>query len=281
MNTTKIQLISYWSWHIFRHAPPVLYKIAKLRLLKLLKSNKSSPTQILIGTHHKVLTVYFIRVFRVFAMATGRTISVGMGEDNDLSCDIVIDHHSRFPDTTITSGARGIHVTRDPRDLLISCVYYHQKSHEPWLHVPRNEFGGLTYQQYLRSLKTFEQQLLFELEHSAASNINDMIEWCEKEHRNFYEIKYEEIVGKPAPISELSLALRSLRLDTKETELLLSLFDYFSIGGAGAKGNPHIRKPAAGQWIEQMPEVVVEQFNQMFPNAVSILGYAQDPTKHD
>ena len=121
MKRTKIQLISYWSWHIFRHAPPLLYKMAKIRLEKLLERSKSSPTQILIGTHHKVLTVYFIRVFRVFAMATGRTISVGMGEDNDLSCDIVIDHHSRFPDTANTSGARGIHVTRDPRDLLISC----------------------------------------------------------------------------------------------------------------------------------------------------------------
>lgn len=281
MTKIKLNLIFYWSWHISRHAPPLLYKIVKLRLVKLLKSNKSSPIQILIGTHHKVLTVYFIRVFRIFAMATGRTISVGMGEDNDLSCDIVIDHHSRFPDTAITSGVPGIHVTRDPRDLLISCVHYHLKSNEPWLHVPSNEFGGLTYQQYLRSLKTFEQQLLFELEHSAASNIDDMIEWCRKEHRNFYEIKYEEVVGRPVPRSQLPSAVRSLRLGAKETDLLFSLFDYFSIGGAGAKGNPHIRRPAAGQWAEQMPEVVVEHFNHIFPNAVSILGYVQEPAKHD
>ena len=55
----------------------------------------------------------------------------------------------------------------------------------------------------------------------------------------FYEIKYEEIVGKPAPISQLSSALMSLRLGAKETDLLLSLFDYFQYAGLEQKWSSH------------------------------------------
>jgi hypothetical protein len=52
-------------------------------LLSLARRNKGP--RILVGTHHKVLTVFMMQVFRDFARITDRRISVGMGDEVDYS----------------------------------------------------------------------------------------------------------------------------------------------------------------------------------------------------
>src|SRR5690349_17891469 len=56
-----------------------------------------------------------------------------------------------------------LHLVRDPRDIIISGMHYHAKSREKWLHIARDKFGGLTYQEKLNSLSTEKERYLFEI----------------------------------------------------------------------------------------------------------------------
>jgi hypothetical protein len=51
------------------------------------------------------------------------------------------------------------------------------------------------------------------------------------------------------------------------------LFDYFSVGNAGTKGNKHIRNADSGQWRKHFTPRVVARFQELFPGAVEKLGY--------
>lgn len=106
--------------------------------------------------------------------------------------DIFFQDKSYF-DFQNLSNYKGLHIIRDPRDIIVSGCFYHQKSPEKWLHIKKSKFGGLTYQDKLNSYSSFDDQLIFEMENSSRKTIQDIKNWNYNNLR-FIEIKYEDLI---------------------------------------------------------------------------------------
>ncbi|MEO1729292.1 MAG: hypothetical protein AAFR64_00975 [Pseudomonadota bacterium] len=227
--------------------------------------------KILIGTHHKALTVFMARVFRTFASITNRSWDVAGGE-HDYVRDVLIDHHSKFRFEFIEPGFSGLHIICDPRDILVSSMHYHRKADEPWLSWPVETYGWKTYQQALNDLPTDEDRLIFEIEGQTGIGIRDMLEW-DYNRPGFAELKYETPLGDKAP-ENFARAIAPWQFSDTDRELLIKLFGYFAIGGPGKKSK-HIRNATSGQWQQHFTPRVQEAFDQAFPEAVTKLGFEE------
>lgn len=273
MNDPTMKQALYWSSHIARNSPSIAG--VSVRLAIRCRANPIPEVRtILVGTHHKVLTVFLGRVFRIFARITGRTVSQSRGDLLDYNADVLLDTHSEFIFDRVREPWDGLHVIRDPRDIVVSAANYHLSAHEKWLLVPRDEFDGRTYQEQICSIGSMEERLLFELDHSAGSNIRDMLAW-NYSRPGIAEVRYEELVGAGGR-ETFAEALASWSLTRLERRVLIDLFSYFSVGNPGASNNSHIRNAGSNQWKRHFTPSVHERFEELFPGALDALGYAAD-----
>ena len=253
--------------------PPLVFAILKDGL-KLRMGRSSEPPKTLVGTHHKVLTVYMARVFRAFSVITGQSFSncrpsyPHVGYDKD----VIVDYHSAFEFEQVTVPYRGIHIRRDPRDVLVSCVLYHLKSTEGWLHEEGNwGFHGSTYQKELRALGSMEERLIFEMDHVGGNVMKQMVAW-DYAKPEFVELTYEHIVSEEG-LDYIRAELGQSKLfDEKETAVIVNLFKIFSLQGVLAKKR-HIRNPTPSQWKEHFTPKVEQEFHRRFDSALVMLGY--------
>lgn len=269
MDMKPISTRLYWAGHILRYSPGLFLHAVRSAVSARLGRRDKGP-RICIGTHHKVLTVLLARVFRSFAVITGRSYSYGTGAQLDDTADVLIDHHSAFNWSQIDDPVVGLHVTRDPRDLLVSAAFYHMKGSEAWLHEPRADLEGKSYYEHVNELEGIEQRMLFEIDNSGGNNVRQMLEWVP--HPGISETRYDKLVGEGA-IEAFTAIVDTWQMPDHERRLLVDLFRYFSLGGAGAKSTDHIRNASSGQWREHFTPAVTQRFGDVFPDALDRLGY--------
>ena len=270
MSAPTVGDLAYWGFHVASNAPSMFASTAGLAMSSRWRPGPRQH-KILVGTHHKVLTVYLGRVFRAFAAASNRGVSQGLGEKVDYSANVLLDDHSQFNLGEVASDYVGLHVRRDPRDLLVSATFYHQRANERWLHAPDPEFEGGTYANYIKSLSTLEDKMLFELNHSSGRNIREMLEWDYGNER-FVELRYEELVSHDGS-RVFEEAIERWPLSKREQMVLTGMFRYFSLAGPGVRGSRHVRNPKSGQWKEHFTPRVRSRFDELFPAAAARLGY--------
>lgn len=227
--------------------------------------------RMLVGTHHKVLTVYLSKVFLLYGGITGRSVSIGRGATADPSAAVVLDHHSHFPQHLIDGATFGLHVRRDPRDLLVSAAHYHRHADEPQLLRPRPEFDGNSYQEHVNSLSSFEEVLLFELANSGGNNVRAMLDW-DYDSSPLTELRYEDLVT-PSGSEVLAGAAEAWPIPDRDRVLLVRAFEHYSAFGGAHRRRAHVRDPRSGQWEEHFTPRVSDAFDAAFPDAVAKLGY--------
>ncbi|MEL7444657.1 MAG: hypothetical protein AAGK02_02455 [Pseudomonadota bacterium] len=260
----------HWAAHIMRNSPVLALQAGKVAIA----SRTFSPPvrkQILVGTHHKALTVFISRVFRAFASVTGRSWDISNGKKLNYSRTVLIDHQSWFDFDRVEQDYFGLHIIRDPRDLLVSSAHYHTRSDEKWLHRPMEKFGGKTYAEAIAELPSLEERMLFELRNSTGRTIRGMLDW--DYHRpGFVEMRYDQLIGKGA-VERFRQAIEAWPVSQGEKELLAGLFRYFSLGEPGTRQSKHIRNPKSGQWEEHFTPRVRSAFDAAFPKAIARLGF--------
>ena len=119
------------------------------------------PHRVLVGTHRKTGTEWMTAAFFKIREHYG--------------IDLDFQYHSQFDPEAFTQPFRGVHLIRDPRDVVISGCFFNLRSDEKWLQRPREDFQGLTYQQKINSFDSFDDQLIFEMENVAANQISAML----------------------------------------------------------------------------------------------------------
>ncbi len=258
----------YHGWYLARSERSIT--LPTLRALGISTVIRPKSPQILIGTHHKVFTVFMSRVFKSYAKITRRSISVGTGDEIDYGSDIIVDHHSQFDFSRVDHNYVGMHFRRDPRDLLISAGFYHKRSKEPQLHIASKQFGGKTYQEYVNSMETMQDVFLFELENSAGYNIQQMGEW--DYNRGFLELTYEDLVH-PEGGKRFRKAIDSWPLPTLDKNLLEHLFNYYSLFNPRAQKNQHARDPRSRQFEDHFNDELQQAFDKRFAGLPKKLGY--------
>ncbi|MEZ4557989.1 MAG: sulfotransferase domain-containing protein [Caldilineaceae bacterium] len=236
---------------------------------------KTSPRhKILIGTHHKTGTVWLSSIFYQICRRARLVYFSGTQADLPEVFDVFLQNHSRFAFERIPAHWRGLHVIRDPRDVIVSGCFYHQTSSESWLHRKRKDFGGLTYQEKINSYSSLEDQLLFEMDNVGAATIQEMVAW-DYENPAFLEVKYEDLIDD----CELFLFHRifiHLGFQSRTLPDLLKIAYSMSLFSGNLKPTGHVRSGSSGQWRRYFTPTLKHAFAQRHGDSLLALGYEQD-----
>jgi hypothetical protein len=191
---------------------------------------------------------------------------------------VFVDYHSDFPDLTLckeSCGGVGIHIVRDPRDILLSAVRFHLVSKEAWLHVRRDEFGGLTYQQKLTSYDSIEDRIRFEMDNNMMWVIRKMLSF--KRQGVFRDVHYEDLIVDEDMRLWHDISL-GLGMHGRELINSMDAFWQSSIFGdmkaeAQSGKNSHIKNAKPQQWRTQLSPVMLDEIQDRFGEEIVGLGY--------
>lgn len=247
---------------------------------------------VLIGTHHKCGTVWMQQVFSRVAELTGRRFfdvspKLVSSEERDhiiaqeiesTRGSILFEYETRFPAGLSADQCRGLHMVRDPRDMLVSATDYHAWADEPWLHEPLAELGGNTYQQTLNALENREAKQLFELtnglENSIAEPIKRMLAFDPSDV--FRTERYEDLIADQRLERWHQIALH-LGFAGRELPLVLrAVWEKSIFGDLHPQGRQRAHIQSGGKterWKADLTKPALEALEARFGQSLDALGY--------
>jgi len=238
------------------------------------KSGCKLSHKILIGTHHKTGTSWLNSIFRDICRHHSLIYYYGSQDSLPGLFDVFFQDHSIFDFHSLGVGFRGIHLIRDPRDVIISGCFYHQKSGEAWLHRPMKELQGFTYQQKINSYGNIDDKILFEMENSGRETICDMLNW-NYTRSSFYEMKYEDLI-KDTDLMLFHKLFCFLGFPGSVIPSLLAISYNNSLFSGQHRKSVHIRSGETNQWKNYFKPSHKDRFLELFGDALIRLGYEKD-----
>jgi hypothetical protein len=238
---------------------------------------------IVVATHHKTGTVWMDGVFKAIAADVGAHYVDFKAQYDQLpqaleTPFILFNHDSNFRDYSHIldrDDVRILHVIRDPRDVLISAMHYHRKSSESWLHEPVPGYDNITYQRRLKELPTKFRQYVYEMDHSTAGTVKDMVKW-QYGRSNCFEARYEDL-RQDGQMTYWSSIAEFLGFGEAEQRICRQRFWENSLfGGLSRLGNKHVRSGDVAQWKREFTPELACAFLQRFPFALRALAYEED-----
>ena len=166
---------------------------------------------------------------------------------------------------------RYVFCIRDPRDVIVSAAYYHCRSDEDWLHEPKVEFNGMTYQEKIVSLPTMQDRFKFEMAHTSLQQIRNMLK-VPHNRKDIYVTKFETLVND-SKLIEFGKIFRFLEFESEIRNALLKIAAEKSLFSGNLKKSIHIRSGTTNQWINEFSQDTLHSFKNIFGNAVVELGY--------
>lgn len=254
-------------------------------------------------THHKTGTVLFLNAFRRIASHLNVSMSIEHGQVSRLpdSSRVILFPHSLIDKSVLGHRFRGVHVRRDPRDIIVSGYLYHKRCKEPWcIAVPPRDVTHMSHavipyqrehysdewkQDYIRRLgnKSYQQNLLerneeegliWEMENCGAWTIEDLLAWDYAGDARILEITLEDVVS--AFDAQFAQVLKHIGFSDALTSECVSLIqpeNLSSMGKDRIERHPHISASSLSKWREYFTDKLEHRFRELFPNAVEQLGY--------
>lgn len=244
-----------------------------------------------VATHHKGGTVWIKRVIRTLAREMG-VPWIGIWSDRQLSKipaqgrAFLCNWAGWFPKALWDhDDFAALHVIRDPRDVLLSGCAYHQVAGvkgERFLHQPRADLDGRTYQDHLRALPDPEEKLLFEMHNKHAETLAEMRAWPYGDAR-VAELRYEDLM-QDTDTALFDSALAQLGLSDKDRAAGRKAFWDNSLFGGLAKPEQRAGRLATHvasggrlqRWQRELPRRVGRAYDRRFGDDLRALGYEQD-----
>jgi hypothetical protein len=147
-----------------------------------------------VATHHKAGTVWMNGTFSKIGEALNVRV-VNAGREPNLTLEppvILCAANAKLRSYEYVSEVgRFFHVVRDPRDIVISSMHYHCIANEKWLLRADPDLDGRTYKEAICALATPRARYAFEMSHSSARNVADMLAW---NHVRSFECRYEDLI---------------------------------------------------------------------------------------
>ena len=217
--------------------------------------------------HHKVGTVWFHNVLSAVARDFGLRLYRGDQGGLPAEADIFFQDHSRI-DRASLRRARGSHIVRDPRDVVVSAYFHHLRTEEPWVLSPSARYEGRSYQEHLRALDR-EAGITCEIERCAATVIRDMVEW-EHAGNGFLELRYEDLLtDEEAGFRKLFCHYGFSPTAVERSTAIALRFSHTRMRGR----TKHIRSGRPGEWREHLSEAHLAQLERLTGDAIGRLGY--------
>ena len=191
---------------------------------------------------------------------------------------VFFDYHSAFPDLSDCKkerGAKGLHMVRDPRDILVSGVRYHLKSDEAWLDRPSDKWGGMSFREKLRSYSSHDDQIRLELDNAMGNSIRNMANF--NDQGVFRNVRYEELI-----VDHDMMLFHELLvwLGLEGLELVRGLRSYWRKSLFGGmqhalteKKDPHVHSGAPEQWRTSLSDKILGEIEDRLGDEIVKLGY--------
>ncbi len=250
------------------------FRTREAELAKMLALDTAPANKILVGTHHKTGTAWMMKVFWNISHFHSLKYYQGKQEQLPPDYDIFFQDHSYFDFDLLESPFRGLHLIRDPRDVIISGCFYHQKADEDWLQYPREDLEGATYQEKINEPSNLDEKILFEMEHAGKRTIEEMLAWNYQDPL-IMEVKYEDLIVD----NDLSLfheIFTFLGFPGPGIPSLLAIAYENSLFSGNFDRSFHIRSGKIEQWREYFTTLHKEKFLALFDDALIQLGYESD-----
>ncbi len=245
----------------------------KARLLPFGKKTSIAAlkNRIVIATHHKAGTVWLHNVFLRICQDLGWVFCKGAAASLPPHFDVFAPGNSQIHAEQIPAPFKGLHMIRDPRDIIISGCFYHQTAPEQWLHKKHSHFGGLSYQEKLNSFRSVDDRILFEMEHAARPCIQELLAW-NYDDPAFFEVKYEDLIS-----DEQLLLFHAIFAFLDFPGMVIPRALRIAFENTLFSGLPtitsHIRSGKSRQWQDYFRSHHQTRFIELFGDALQKLGY--------
>jgi hypothetical protein len=278
-----------------------LAKNIKSRLLGMNVKKLKKP--LFVFTHHKTSTVLMGNVLRRISDALNLRFCMVYGHCENINnqADVILFEHSLVSPKVLDREFVGVHVIRDPRDVVVSGYKYHKYTNEEWCtsipphnlpsiikypiidHVREHKserwkqqylqgLKGLSYQQNLNTLSE-EEGLIFEMKHYAGWTIKDMLNWNYEDSR-ILEFKMEDIMTS----FEISFRqiLESINMSNTQVQYCLKKIAVENINNMSDEQilqNKHIQGRSLSKWESTLVGQAKSYFDENYEMSLKKLGY--------
>ena len=226
---------------------------------------------------HRVGTVWFRRVLGAVSDRFGLRMQVRRSPAIDPTADVIYNFRANYPLDAI-GPFRASHIIRDPRDIAVSGYHYHLWTQERWVHAPREEYGGKTYQQYLNSVDA-EEGLAAEITRLAGKLYKGMAAW-DYHQAGFLELRYEDVIAdEPMWFAKLFRHYGFTSEAVEESVAIAEQFTFAKVTGrklGDLEKGSHLRSGRHGQWQEAFSPTNKELFKSLTGDLLVRLGYEKD-----
>lgn len=256
-------------------------------------------------THHKAGYLLARKIFKKICGEFQWKFEVVLGKCSEvpLAADVVLFAHSMV-DIDRLPPFKGIHVIRDPREIVTSGYLYHKRCREKWCinqdfadpgtpirfpYVPYSqEFRSEVWKkEYLRMLggKSYQQNLLdrnqadgmlFEMQNYGRWTIDDMLAW-DYTKSNILELTLEGITADFD--GTFRRLFEFMEFDNRQIERAMAIArteDINRMSDDQVVSKVHITSREQGKWRRYFDDDLRKVFKAEFGDAVVRLGYEQD-----
>jgi hypothetical protein len=164
---------------------------------------------------------------------------------------------------------RGSHMVRDPRDLVVSAYFYHLRTDEAWVHAPREDLNGQSYQQYLQAASKHEG-LMAEIRRLSRGGFPAMAAW-DYDQPDFHEMRYEDLLAdEPA---EFRALFDSYGFTPAAAERATARAVALSAASRASGASGHMRSGRPGEWHEHLDADHLAAIDAAAGELIRRLGY--------
>jgi len=235
------------------------------------RARHQGPPVMLVGTHHKTGTVWMRSLFEAVAEACNQGFYAGTQAAYPAGIGVFFQPHSAFDLPTFPYPYRGLHLIRDPRDVVISAARYHPTANEAWLDYPKPWLGAKTYRQSLIAMSSAEERIRFEMAHVGGRVIQAMAGF-DSGNPDFLTIKYEDLV-EDVDLVLFRRIFTFLGYPELQLDQLCQIAREKSLFSGLVNRPDHIRSGVPAQWQKVFSRELSREFHACFGSALIRLGY--------